>query len=272
MSLLSLRKRVPTALFLLLLVFLVIQFSRHLIFFLFAQVVILASLFEFYNLFRLKKLFPQKTLGILLALIISASFYFTKFPLELALFLCLLIAGLYYVISFNTLEKLVTFPSSVSLTVFGPLYLSFTLNFFYPLREDWRSPFYIYFLFAVIFLGDTGAYFFGKLWGRRKMVPMASPRKTWEGSFGGILFAVLGALLAQQVLLRSIPLWKALVSGILIHAVAQLSDPLESLFKRGVGVKDSSNVLPGHGGVLDRIDSLILGAPFFYYLIKFFWS
>jgi phosphatidate cytidylyltransferase len=271
MSLRSLRKRVPTALVLLLLVFLVIQFSPRLVFFLFTQVVILASLFEFYNLFRLKKLFPQKTLGILLALIISTSFYFANFPLELALFLCLLLSGLYYVISFNTLEKLVTFPTSVSLTIFGPLYLSFTLNYFYPLREE-RGPFYIYFLFAVIFLGDTGAYFFGKLWGRRKMVPMASPRKTWEGSFGGILFAVLGALLARQVLLRSVPLWKALVSGVLIHAVAQLSDPLESLFKRGVGVKDSSKVLPGHGGVLDRIDSLILGAPFFYYLIKFFWS
>jgi len=271
MRLRSLRKRVPTALFLLLLVFSVIQFSPRLVFFLFTQVVILASLFEFYNLFRLKKLFPQRTLGILLALIISASFYFAKFPLELALFLCLLLSGLYYVISFNTLEKLVTFPTSVSLTLFGPLYLSFTLNYFYSLKEE-RGPFYIYFLFAVIFLGDSGAYFFGKLWGRRKMVPLASPRKTWEGSFGGILFAVLGALLARQVLLRSVPLWKALVSGMLIHAVAQLSDPLESLFKRGVGVKDSSKVLPGHGGVLDRIDSLILGAPFFYYLIKFFWS
>ncbi len=271
MSLRSLRKRVPTALVLLILVFLVIQFSPHLGFFLFLQIIILASLFEFYNLFRLKKLFPQKALGVLLALIISTSFYFESFSFELALFLCLFLSGLYYVITFNRLEKLVTFPASVSLTLFGPLYLSFTLNFFYPLREE-RGPFYIYFLFAVIFLGDTGAYFFGKLWGRKKMVPMASPRKTWEGSFGGILFAVLGALLAQQTFLKSIPLWKALLSGILVHAVAQLSDPLESLFKRAVGVKDSSKVLPGHGGVLDRMDSLILGTPFFYYLIKFFWS
>jgi len=271
MSLRSLRQRVPTALVLLLLVFSIIQFLPHLAFFLILQVIILASLFEFYNLFRLKKFFPQKVLGILLALIISVSFYYTKFSFELALFLCLLLTGLFYIISYNTLEKLVTFPSSVSLTVFGPLYLSFTLNYFYPLREE-KGPFYIYFLFAVIFLGDTGAYFFGKLWGRRKMVPMASPRKTWEGSFGGILFAILGALLARQILLRSVPLWKAILSGILVHAVAQLSDPLESLFKRAVGVKDSSNILPGHGGVLDRIDSLILGTPFFYYLIKFFWS
>jgi len=267
----SLRKRVPTALVLLLLVFLAIQFMPLPGFFLFLQVVILASLFEFYNLFRWRKLFPQKALGILMALIISSSFYFEKVSLALALFVCLLLAGLYYVISFNTLERLVTFPTSISITFFGALYLSFTLNYFYLLREE-KSPYYVYFLFAVVFLGDTGAYFIGKLWGRRKMVPMASPHKTWEGSFGGIVFAILGALAARQILLRSIPLWKAILCGIFIHAVAQLSDPMESLFKRAVGVKDSSNILPGHGGFLDRIDSLILTTPLFYYLIKFFWE
>ncbi len=267
----SLRKRVPTALVLLLLVFLIIQFVPPLAFFLFLQAIILASLFEFYNLFRWRKLYPQKLLGMLLALTISSSFYFENISPALAFFICLLIIGLYYLVSFNTLEKLVTFPSSVSITFFGALYLSFTLNFFYFLRAE-RGPSAIYFLFAVIFLGDTGAYLVGMLWGKHKMAPMASPRKTWEGGFGGIVFAILGAIIAQQVLLRSIPLWKAIVCGILVHIVAQISDPVESLFKRAVGVKDSSSVLPGHGGFLDRIDSLILATPFFYYLIKLFWG
>lgn len=100
---------------------------------------------------------------------------------------------------------------------------------------------------------------------------MASPNKTWEGSFGGILFACLGALAAQQILLREIGIWQVLLCGIFVHAIAQVSDPFESLFKRAVGVKDSSNMLPGHGGFLDRIDSLIFATPFFYYFIKFFW-
>jgi len=134
-----------------------------------------------------------------------------------------------------------------------------------------RGPFTIYFLFSVIFLGDTGAYFLGKLFGRHRMAPLASPRKTWEGSVGGVLFGILGAWLAQTILLREVDLWRALLCGALVHAVAQMSDPLESLFKRAVGVKDSSNMLPGHGGFLDRIDSLILAAPFFYYLIKYLW-
>ena len=267
----SFRKRLPTALVLLIIVFLSIQFLPLLGFFVIVQILILASLFEFYNLFLGKKLFPQKTLGIALALIISSSFYFEEISLELAFFVCLLLSGLYFIISFNTVEKLVSFHSSITLTFFGAFYLSFTLNYFYPLRAE-RGAFYIYFLLAVIFLGDTGAYFFGKLWGRRKLVPMASPRKTWEGSIGGILFACLGALAAQQILLRDTVLWKAILCGLFVHAVAQISDPLESLFKRAVGVKDSSNILPGHGGVLDRIDSLILATPFFYYFLKFFWE
>ncbi len=267
----SFRKRLPTALALLIIVFISIQFMPLLGVFIILQILILASLFEFYKLFSRRKIFPQKTLGISLALIISSSFYFEEISLELALFVGLLVAALYFIISFNTVEKLVSFHSSIALTFFGAFYLSFTLNHFYPLIEE-RGPLYIYFFLAVIFLGDTGAYLFGKLWGRRKMVPIASPHKTWEGSIGGIVFACLGALAAQQLLLKDIVLWKAILCGIFVHAVAQISDPLESLFKRAVGVKDSSNILPGHGGFLDRMDSLILATPFFYYYLKFFWD
>jgi phosphatidate cytidylyltransferase len=268
----SLRKRLPTALVLLVLFFLVVQFVPPPGYFVVLQILILASLFEFYNLFRYRKLFPEKILGVILALTISLSFYFKEeIPLGMVLFGCLLLAALYFVISFNTVEKLAHFPSSIALTFFGAVYLSFTLNYFYLLREE-ETPLYVYFLLIVIIFGDTGAYFFGKLFGRHKLVPIASPYKTWEGCFGGIVFAALGALAAQQFLLTDIVLWKAVLTGILVHAVAQISDPLESLFKRAVGVKDSSNALPGHGGFLDRVDSLILATPFFYYFIKYFWS
>ena len=114
--------------------------------------------------------------------------------------------------------------------------------------------------------------FVGKAFGKHKMTPVASPNKTWEGSAGGLLLAIGGAVLAQQVLLRSVPLWRAILTGVLVHAVAQVSDPLESLFKRAVGVKDSSNALPGHGGFLDRIDSLILASPLFYFIVKYLWK
>ncbi len=264
----SIRKRLPTALILLALVFAAIQFSSNWAFFLILQVVIVASLLEFYNLTSRRRHIPGKAIGFVLALLIAASFYFEALSLELSLFASLLILGIYFILIMNTLEKLMVYPSAIALTFFGVVYLSFTLNHFYYLRVE-KGPFWIYFLFAVIFIGDTGAYVFGKLIGRHKMAPLASPRKTWEGSFGGIVTACLGGVMAQQILLPDAVWWKAAVFALIIHIVAQISDPLESLFKRAVGVKDSSNVLPGHGGILDRIDSLILAAPFFYYLLKF---
>lgn len=267
----SLRQRMPTALIILVIVFLCVQFLPPVGYFLVLQLIILASLIEFYNLPLKRNLFPKKTIGIILALIISSSFFFEEISLELALFVSLFLTALYFLISFNTVEKLRHFSPSISLTFFGAFYLSFPLNYFYPVRVE-KGPFYVYFLLAVIILGDSGAYFLGKLWGKRKQVPIASPNKTWMGGLGGIIFAALGALAAQQILLKDAILWKAVLCGILVHAVAQISDPVESLFKRAVGIKDSSNVLPGHGGFLDRIDSFILAVPFFYYFVKYIWK
>jgi phosphatidate cytidylyltransferase len=267
----SLRKRFPTAVILLAVLFVVIQWTSALIFFLFLQTFIIVALLEFYNLARRRKWAPRRTAGILFALLIGASFYFKELPFEMALIIGLMLAGAYFVVSFNTIEKMVLFPPSFALTVFGAVYIGFTLGYLYPLRVE-KGPLYIYFLFIVIFLGDSGAYMFGKLLGRHKMTPIASPNKTWEGSIGGILFACGAAIAARALFLPRIGLFQAVICGALVHAVAQLSDPLESLFKRAAGVKDSSNILPGHGGFLDRIDSLILAAPFYYYFIRFFWK
>jgi len=266
----NINKRLPTAIVLLGLLFLLVQYGSLVFIFVVLQAVILAALFEFYNLSRKKKLHPQRLLGVFLALVIGASFLFKTFiPLDFALYACVLVTGVYYVLLFKRQEQLPYVTQSIAITLFGAVYLSFTLNYLYLVRLE-KGAFYIYFLCSVIFLGDTGAYFFGKLIGRHKMTPLASPNKTWEGSLGGILFGVLGAWAGQQLLLKDVVPWKALVCGALVHAVAQMSDPLESLFKRAVGVKDSSNILPGHGGFLDRIDSFILAAPFFYYLIRSF--
>jgi len=267
----NLRKRLPLALVMLGFVVVCVQFLSSLGFFLVLEILILSSLLEFYHLFRKKNLDPQVTIGCLVALIIGLSFFFDEISLALALFISLLFIGIFYVVTINKVEKLASFPSSIALTFLGAVYLSFSLNYFFLLKKE-KGALYIYFFLTIIFLGDTGAYFFGKLWGRRKFLPIASPRKTWEGCFGGLVFACLGALAAQQIFLKDIILWKAVVCGLLVHAVAQISDPLESLFKRAVGVKDSSRILLGHGGFLDRVDSLILATPFFYYLIRYFWK
>jgi phosphatidate cytidylyltransferase len=264
----SIKKRVPTAILLLLLVFVAIQYFSRLAFFIVLQILILIALFEFYNLAQKREHVPRKVLGVLMSVFIALSFFLEQISLEMALFACILLGAFYFVFAVNKIEKLKKFPSGVALTLFGAIYLSFTLNYFNLLREGW-GPYYIYFMLAVIFFGDTGAYFFGKLLGKHKMTPVASPNKTWEGSIGGILTACIGGVLAQQLILKEALLWKAIVFAFLIHLAAQVSDPVESLFKRAAGVKDSSNMLPGHGGFLDRIDSMILAVPLFYYLLKF---
>jgi phosphatidate cytidylyltransferase len=267
----SLVKRTFTAVVLLGAVFVVVQYAPDWALFLFGQAFIVAALLEFYNLAGRNGLRPQRTLGIGMALAVSLTFFVRSIPLDAALFGGLLVAAVYFVIAFNSLEKLPHFPGSFAITALGMLYVSFPLNFLFKLRVE-MGPFYLYFLFAVIFLGDTGAFFIGKTFGRNKMTPVASPNKTWEGSAGGFLFAVAGAVLARFILLPSVPLGIAVLTGLVVHDVAQVSDPLESLFKRAVGVKDSSNALPGHGGFLDRIDSLILAGPLFYFIVKHLWK
>jgi phosphatidate cytidylyltransferase len=265
-------KRLPTAIVLLGLLFLLIQYGGKILTFLVLQAIIVAALIEFYNLAARKKLHPQQGLGIILSLCLGLSFFFhSEVPLDLALFGALLLAGVYCLFTFTRVEHLPYFFQSVAVTFFGAVYLSFTLNYFFLIRFEW-NPLYVYFFCSVIFLGDTGAYYIGKLLGRHKMTPLASPNKTWEGSAGGILFAVLGAWAARLILLPHADFWRSLLIGGLVHAVAQMSDPLESLFKRAVGVKDSSNILPGHGGFLDRVDSFVLAAPLFYFLLRYFWK
>lgn len=266
----SLRQRTPTAVVLLGATFAVIQYAPDWGFFLFGQAFILAALLELYKLAERAGLKPQRALGMAMAVLVGLTFYIRAIPLEAALYAGLLASAFYFVVSVNTAEKLAFFPASFAMTTLGMLYITFPLSFLFWVRME-NGPYYLYFLFAVIFLGDSGAYFIGKPFGRRKMTPIASPNKTWEGSAGGFLFALGGAVLARFVLLPGIPLWRAALCGLVVHAVAQVSDPLESLFKRAAGVKDSSNFFPGHGGFLDRIDSLILAGPLFYFIVKYFW-
>jgi len=267
----SLRKRTSTALVLIVLIVSVIQWSPRLVYFLFLQAVVLAALLEFYNLARRRGQAPSRILGALLALLFGLPCVVPDISFPMALFAGFLITAVFFVASFNTVEKLPSFSPAITLTMFGALYVAFPLDFFFALREE-RGPFTIYFLFAVIFLGDTGAFLIGKAIGRHKMTPLASPNKTWEGSVAGILLAAIGAMAARAVFLPELGFGTAVLTGVAAHAAAQVSDPLESLFKRAVGVKDSSHVLPGHGGFLDRIDSFLLATPLFYYLVRFLWS
>jgi phosphatidate cytidylyltransferase len=266
----NLLKRSITATVLLVSLFLIVQYAPHWALFLLGQAFIVAALLELYILAEKKGLRPRKALGVFVTLLLGLPFYFRAVPLEAALFAGLLISGTAFLVSVDSADTLGRFPAAFAFTLFGTLYLGFTLNFLYRIRVE-SGPFPLYFLFAVVFLGDTGGYFVGKPFGRHKMTPVASPNKSWEGSAGGILFALAGAALARWILKLDVTPGTALLTAVVVHAVAQVSDPLESLFKRAAGVKDSSNALPGHGGFLDRIDSLILAGPLFYFIVRYLW-
>ncbi len=123
-------------------------------------------------------------------------------------------------------------------------------------------------LFIFIWVTDTSAYFVGKGIGRNKLAPSISPKKTWEGSIGGALGAVLVAVVLKLTILGFLPWLHLLVLAFICGVVSQLGDLAQSTMKRAVDVKDSGNILPGHGGILDRFDSMILAAPLFFLYLR----
>ncbi|MDD4005197.1 MAG: phosphatidate cytidylyltransferase [Elusimicrobiaceae bacterium] len=132
------------------------------------------------------------------------------------------------------------------------------------------GEYYTFMLFLTVWACDTAAYFGGRAFGSRKLNPEVSPKKTWEGSIAGFLAAVAVSALLRAILVPgALSVTDALVLGALAGVCGQISDLAESVIKRSAGVKDSSNLLPGHGGVLDRFDSYLLLAPVYYYALVF---
>ena len=153
----------------------------------------------------------------------------------------------------------------------GPVYVGFLLAHALMLRElddgaatsrDW-----LLFVMLVTFATDTGAFFTGQAVGKHLMAPSISPHKTWEGAFGGFTVAVGIALALGTLLQLSVPLWQAAAIGAAIGVLAQLGDLTESRLKRVAGVKDTGILIPGHGGILDRLDSIVFTLPVVYYLV-----
>ncbi len=127
-----------------------------------------------------------------------------------------------------------------------------------------QGPLLVMYLLSLIWVADSGAYFGGRAWGKRKLAPAVSPGKTWEGVGSGVAISTLYAIAAAQVLGLSGNLWPVFVVLSLVTVIfSVLGDLTESMFKRHAGIKDSGTLLPGHGGVLDRIDSVTAAAPVF---------
>lgn len=154
-----------------------------------------------------------------------------------------------------------------AMTLFGVLYLGLTLG---PLSMTRLLPlgeWLILFLLLVTWASDTGAYYVGTVYGRHRLAPMISPKKTVEGLVGGLISAIMMAYAARWWFLPELSGLDCLVLAILLTITGLWGDLAESAMKRSVSIKDSGGILPGHGGMLDRLDSLLFTAPAFYYYV-----
>jgi phosphatidate cytidylyltransferase len=165
-----------------------------------------------------------------------------------------------------------------ALGLFALIYIVYPLTLLPLIKAHEDGTGLLVFLFACVWLGDTAALYVGKAFGKRKLAPRLSPNKTIEGSIASVVGSVafgmgvyyLGLYLAGHgytALQINAPAWQMVLLAIILNVAAQLGDLLESAIKRGAGVKDSGTMLPGHGGLLDRIDALLLAAPVLWYIL-----
>ena len=147
--------------------------------------------------------------------------------------------------------------------------LSLFANSIWALFHHEQGRLLMVYLLVLVWATDIGAYMFGKLWGKHRLIPQVSPGKTWEGSLGGLLLALgVGWVGWVYFYPQHMSVWFA-QAGVLI-GIAMLGDLWISMLKRRVQIKDTGHILPGHGGVLDRLDSLLASLPFFYFFMQSF--
>ncbi|MBU2102950.1 MAG: phosphatidate cytidylyltransferase [Candidatus Omnitrophota bacterium] len=257
-------KRILTSLFLgLLTVFSIIHYR---LFGVIVTLFIFIALYEFFYMVEKKRVRLFKPFGLLVGLFIPITIYFRVSIGEGWQFLFVVI-GLFLLFLLE-LTKKDTHQTilSISATVFGIIYIAWCFSFLLKIRQLPHGALLVGFLLVVTKSSDIGAYLLGKKYGKTLLLERVSPQKTFEGALGGFL-ASLAAGLIFSVFVTSIPFMEKFFLIMLIAIVSQLGDLFESLIKRDCEVKDSGRILPGMGGVLDVIDSIIFTAPTFYLYI-----
>jgi phosphatidate cytidylyltransferase len=154
---------------------------------------------------------------------------------------------------------------SVAKVIFGIMYIPFLMSYFISLRMMDKGKEWIFFVLFLAFIGDIVALYVGKYFGRHKLAPLVSPGKTVEGLAGLILGSTGACLIFSYYFLQEVPLTQIAILAFTGSVIGQMGDICESAIKRNYGLKDASSLLPGHGGILDRLDCLIFIAPFVYY-------
>lgn len=221
------------------------------------------ALYEFLILGKRKGYHLPIVLCILVMLFIIAAFVLEPISVEMGVFVTLLVIPASYVFARGDLAD--ALPSS-AIAVMATLYVGMLGGSLVRLRNDFArtGPKLVFFLLLVVWLGDAGAYYVGKMLGRHPLSPRISPKKTIEGGIGGVAASVLTATVVHFTFFREFPLVHAIIAGVLLSIAGMIGDLAESMWKRSAAVKDSGTLIPGHGGFLDRFDSIFFTAPILY--------
>ncbi len=257
-----------------------------------AIIVGLLAVHEFYGLMKAKGFVPQSLLGMVLSASIILTFAHFRLPINpsIELLPLVLILG---VLAIFIAELVKGYPNpsvQISVTLAGALYVGVGLGGLYGVHEYFyvhaaentlssdpsmvssQAGYFVIAMLASIWICDSAAYFVGSAIGKHKIAVKISPNKSWEGGIAGLIAAIAAWVIGRMYIggLQEVSITTAIAMGVIAGGFGQVGDFAESMLKRDVGVKDSSNLIPGHGGVLDRIDSILFVAPLTYVYLQIF--
>lgn len=239
-----------------------------------------AGLFEFYTLTKKLELKADASIAYLGATAFFVAFLFdapSKAPDLLILTTMIFLIAVLVTQTFRFQKDFSKMLIGIGVTILGVFYVAFLGGFIVATRFGFDTtlvPFLstklLAFFFLVVMGADAGGYYIGKNFGKHKLVPTISPGKTWEGVIGGLIFSSAFAATATATFFPELPFKFSIPLAIAMSIVGLFGDLAESAMKRGSNAKDAANILPGHGGLLDRLDSLLFNAPLLYYFAKFY--
>jgi phosphatidate cytidylyltransferase len=237
----------------------------------------LVGLNEFYGLFKKSSSYPHATLGIIFGFLIYSSGIAVLYYPEAITYLVGFIFFSFTTIAVAELYRKKKTPfENIGITLFGLFYLIFPVLLLNYIIEFDTETFEItnfwpvLTLFILVWCSDTFAYLVGRQFGKHKLFERISPKKSWEGFFGGLVFSVIGGILIAYFTEQ--PYYQYIIYGIVISTFGTIGDLVESLLKRSLNIKDSGSILPGHGGILDRFDAVLFVIPIIYFLHNYIFA
>ncbi|MBQ9312114.1 MAG: phosphatidate cytidylyltransferase [Bacteroidales bacterium] len=227
------------------------------------------GLYEFYNnIEKTTDILPDKILGYIFTVCYYVAIFLHAINNEVLTIMLIYLVILFFLMFIRSLYRKNAKPfTDIAYTFLGIIYIVIPLSLAVFLRQAFH-PIILMSIFIFVWCNDTFAYLTGMKFGKHKLFERISPKKTWEGSIGGFLSVIIAAIIISY-LSEEVPIVHLIITAIITSVIGTYGDLVESMFKRQLGIKDSGNILPGHGGILDRFDSMLLAlvAVFFYYLI-----